>query len=112
MNVHEEFAKIVQEFRGQHGITVPANEPDTKRNFGSSGLRIGGKVFAMLSSDEEFVVKLPRERVNQLVASGEGKPFDPRKNGQVMKEWIVMQPKSKSDWLQLTKEAKEFVSRA
>jgi TfoX/Sxy family transcriptional regulator of competence genes len=44
--------------------------------FGSSGLKVGGKVFAM-SVKNELVVKLPRERVDELVAAGAGSRFDP-----------------------------------
>jgi hypothetical protein len=105
----ERFAAILEEFRGRAGITLPSGGPGQKMSFGSSGLRFKGKVFAMLSSDREFVVKLPRERVDALVRQGDGKRFDPRRNGHVMKEWIVMKLGSKANWLELATEAKEFV---
>ena len=41
------------------------------RMFGSTGLKVNGKVFAMFVK-EKFVAKFPRERVDQLVASGTG----------------------------------------
>jgi hypothetical protein len=84
-------------------------QPKRKKGFGSSALWIdGGKMFALLSSNNEFVVKLPRERVDELVESGKGVSFDPRRNGKVMKEWIVVKATSENIWLSLAKEALEF----
>jgi hypothetical protein len=37
--------------------------------FGSSALKVHGKIFAMVSSAGQFVVKLPEARVDQLVAT-------------------------------------------
>lgn len=109
MNVAHPFKRVAEEFRTEKGVTLPAEEGETKKGFGSSGLRIKGKVFAMLSSDSNFVLKLPRERVDALVNSGDGERFDPRRNGRVMQEWIVMRPGSRASWLQLAREARDFV---
>lgn len=51
-------------------------EVSQSKMFGSSGLKVGGKVFAMLVKGK-FVVKLSKERVNALVTSGDGEYFDP-----------------------------------
>jgi TfoX/Sxy family transcriptional regulator of competence genes len=56
--------------------------------FGSPVLKVGGKVFAMLVKGR-LVVKLPKERVERLVASGTGKPFDPG-HGRPSKEWVAV----------------------
>lgn len=109
MNAAQRFARIVDEFRAEKGVTLPSQESATKRSFGSSGLRIKGKVFAMLSSDNSFVLKLPRERVDALVTSGDGERFDPRRNGRTMLEWIVVKPDSRANWLKLAREALDFV---
>ena len=109
MNVVQRFNRIVDEFREEKGVTLPSMDLGTKRSFGSSGLRINGKIFAMLSSDNNFVLKLPRERVDALVISGDGEHFDPRRNGRIMREWVVMKPSSKASWLQLAREARDFV---
>ena len=37
-----------------------------KNGFGSQALQVGGKIFAMLSLKRQFVVKLPRDRVDEL----------------------------------------------
>lgn len=42
----------------------------------SYGLRINGKIFAMFSRGQ-FVVKLPKQIVDELVSSRKGKRFDP-----------------------------------
>ena len=112
MSVVQRFQKIVDEFRSDKGVTLPTEETGTKKSFGSSGLRIKGKVFAMLSSDNSFVLKLPREKIDELVTAGDGERFDPRRNGKVMREWIVMKPGSRNNWLKLAREAREFVSKA
>lgn len=76
--------------------------------FGSMGLKVGGKVFAMLVKGR-LVVKLPKERVEALVASGGGEYFDPG-HGRIMKEWVAVEP-GNGDWQSLAREAKHFVAR-
>jgi TfoX/Sxy family transcriptional regulator of competence genes len=73
----------------------------------SQGLRIGGKIFAMLVNGE-LVVKLPKERVEELSASGLGHAFDPG-HGRVMKEWISVPTEAGRRWDALVEEAREFV---
>jgi TfoX/Sxy family transcriptional regulator of competence genes len=101
----ERFAMIVEELLNSPGVTPPSDS----KGFGSSGLKIQNKIFAMLVRGK-LVLKLPRMRIDALVASGEGERFDPRRNGRVMKEWIVLEPDSQEEWLSLAKEAMEFVS--
>jgi hypothetical protein len=55
-----------------------------------------------------LVVKLPRERIDGLIAAGEGERFDPGR-GRLMKEWISLGPAADPRWLLLAKEALEFV---
>jgi hypothetical protein len=45
------------------------------RKFGSNGLKVDGKLFALFTQGT-LVVKLPKERVAALVAKGDGKPFE------------------------------------
>jgi hypothetical protein len=105
----ERFARIVTVLRGHSGVTPPSNAPQSKRRFGSSGLRINDKIFAMLSSKGKFVVKLPQQRVDALITSGEGKRFDPG-HGRLMKEWVTVETTSDELWLRLAKEAMQFVA--
>ena len=52
--------------------------------FGSDALKVGGKIFAMLSSKSDLVVKLSPKRTAELVKAGLGKHFDPG-HGRLMK---------------------------
>ncbi len=101
----ERFALLVEALLSNPGVTPPSDG----KAFGSSGLKIQNKIFAMLAGGR-LVVKLPKSRVDVLVAAGDGERFDPRKNGQLMKEWLTVEPASELEWLSLAKEAMEFVA--
>ena len=73
----------------------------------TEGLRISGKIFAMLVGDE-LVVKLPKERVDELVDAGVAKRFDAGK-GRPMKEWASIAPSASRRWRALVEEARAFV---
>jgi hypothetical protein len=74
----------------------------------SEGLRVAGKIFAMLVHGD-LVVKLPRQRVDELVASGLAERFDPG-HGRRMKEWITVGPSASKRWSSLVTEARRFVA--
>lgn len=74
----------------------------------SYGLKVNGKIFAMFGRGE-FVTKLPKERVDQLVSDGKGRRFDPG-HGRLMKEWVVVGA-GKANWVELAKEAYDFVKQ-
>ena len=103
----ERFADLVEGYLGVEGVTCPGTDPGA-RGFGRGGLKVGGKLFAMVSQDR-LVVKLPAERVDALVAQGHGDRFDPRKNGVVMHEWLMVDPASSLDWEELVEEARVHV---
>ncbi|MBW8803583.1 MAG: hypothetical protein AUG49_03475 [Catenulispora sp. 13_1_20CM_3_70_7] len=103
----ERFAELVARYLGVEGVTCPGTEPGA-RGFGRGGLKVNGKLFAMVSQDR-LVLKLPSERVDQLSADGAGDRFDPRKNGVEMREWLVVDPDSDVDWERLAEEARVFV---
>ena len=78
------------------------------KGFGKTeGLRISGKIFAMLVGDE-LVVKLPKERVDELVDADVAKRFDAGK-GRPMKEWASIAPSASRRWKALVDEARGFV---
>ena len=77
------------------------------KGFGSGALKVNGKIFAMLSSKGDFVIKLPKARVTELVHAGSGRYFDPGK-GRLMKEWLALDAEP-SEWLALAREARRFV---
>jgi hypothetical protein len=73
----------------------------------NEGLRVGGKIFAMLVRGE-LVVKLPRDRVDELVDAGSAVRFDAGK-GRPMKEWASVGPDASRRWRGLVAEARTFV---
>ncbi len=101
----EQFAEIVRELLSNPGVTPPTRG----KRFGSSELKIHNKIFAMLARGK-LVVKLPKLRVDALVASGAGERFDPRHDGRLMKEWLVVEAISEEEWLSLAREAMDFVA--
>lgn len=69
-------------------------------------LKVNGRIFAMLANGI-FVAKLPRSRVEAMVAAGEGARYDPG-HGRVMKEWIATD-QAPDTWVALAREARAFV---
>ena len=103
------FAEIVGELLQYRGVTPPLDGSGKRRGFGSSELKVQHKIFAMLVRGK-LVVKLPRARVDTLIAAGMGERFDPRHDGRLMKEWLVIAPAFQEDWLPLATEAMKFVA--
>jgi TfoX N-terminal domain len=100
----------MSEQRFERLATRLVSDPDVTEGtgFGSApGLRIKGKIFAMLVKDE-LVVKLPKARVDELVEAGAGTNFDPG-HGRLMKEWASVPAESSEDWERLADEALDFV---
>ena len=72
-------------------------------------LRIAGDFLAMPEyRTGDLVVKLPRERVDELIAAGDGLAFAPAKK--VFREWVQVSARDETLWSQLLKEGVEFVS--
>ncbi|MBM9469078.1 TfoX/Sxy family protein [Nakamurella leprariae] len=68
----------------------PFEGPDTSRGrmFGAHGLRINDKFFAMIDSHGRLMVKLPHERIDDLVREGHAQRLV--MNGRSMREWAVL----------------------
>ena len=64
------------------------------------------KMFAMFQKGN-YVLKLPKDRVLELINSGEGEPYDPG-NGKIMKEWVIIPEEYSEKWIEFASEAKEF----
>jgi hypothetical protein len=90
----------VKAFSGDSDVTYGG------RGFGSTGLKLKGRLFALMSSRGRFVAKLPRARVEELVRRGRGQPFDPG-HGRLMREWIELGRFEKL-WVNLAREAHRF----
>ncbi len=69
-NSDEAWRRLEKSELGITGVTAGTG-------FGRSvGLRISGKIFAMLNQGE-LILKLPSRRVGELIESGEGRPWRP-----------------------------------
>lgn len=90
---------IVSEFENRRKMA--------SRKFGSNGLKVNGKLFALFTQST-IVVKLPPARVSILVGQGDGEPFDPGQ-GRLMRGWLTV-TNPRASWLDLVKEALQFVS--
>ena len=52
-------------------------------------------------------MKLPKERVTELVNADKGKPFGP--GGKIFKEWLSVPKQDKRQWRSLLREGVKFV---
>lgn len=73
--------------------------------FGSQGLRTGRKFFAIWWQ-EHLVVKLPADRLQELVAAGQAEVFEPMP-GRPMNGWGLLQ--DSAEWDPLVTEARTYV---
>jgi len=103
--VLKRFAAVVEALISEGGVSVGQKG---KKGFGSSALQVNGKIFAMISSSGSFVVKLPKQRVEELEVSGVGAKFNPG-HGRLMKEWLALNQDSTRRFLPLAREALRFV---
>jgi hypothetical protein len=102
MTPEQRYEDLIDEFAGEDGVLPPQGGS----GFGRSALRYRRKIFATLVRGE-LVVKLPRQRVDELVADGHGARFDANK-GTPMKEWFSLDPESDLAWPPLAREALDF----
>jgi hypothetical protein len=104
MTAEELFDSLTAPFLGSPGVTYG-------RVWHNDGLKIDDKIYAMLVRGH-LVVKVPADRVQALVAAGEGQPFEPRP-GRAMREWVSVpmpaDPGAPELWVTLMAEAKAFV---
>lgn len=80
--------------------------------FRSPGLRVHGKILAFLGFGGELIVKLPRDRGQELVEDGAAAPVV--MGTRTMKEWFELPAartpaESYAAWLPRVREAVEFV---
>jgi len=71
---------------------------------GMPTLKVGRSMFGGVF-EGALVVKVGRERVQELIESGRADPFDPSGRGRPMKDWAQVHEPA-DDWLALAEEAK------
>ena len=97
--VDPRFAPILAEFRHDPAVTAG-------KLFSAIGLKVDGRIFAMFPKGE-FVAKLPKARVDELIRQKRGVAFDPG-HGRLMREWVAMRGHDDL-WLELAREARRYV---
>ena len=102
MTPEERYHDLVDELVAVDGV----EPPEGGSGFGRGALRYRRKIFAMFVRGQ-LVLKLPRRRVDELVADGHGERFDANK-GTPMKDWFILAPDSALSWPALAKEALDF----
>jgi hypothetical protein len=101
MSAERAFEELARRFAAEPGV-------DRGTGFGSSpGLRVHRKIFAMLVNGA-LVVKLPKRRVDELVAEDAGTRFDGGRD-RPMKEWVTIPATHRERWEPLALEAFRFV---
>ena len=71
--------------------------------------RVDGEFLALVDfKGSGLVVKLPRERVQELIDQGVGQPFAPA--GRVFKEWVSVPMRDRRRWRSLLREGVAFVA--
>jgi hypothetical protein len=98
------FQAVALAFAGKRDVTLRPGWGE-----GNLVLERAKKIFAM-EVRGDLVVKIAKARVDELVAAKQGTRFDPRKNGRVMKEWLVV--RGTTGWVELATEAYAFSAKA
>jgi hypothetical protein len=71
-------------------------------------LRVSGAFFASCDHRSgDLIVKLPRQRVQELITAGVGKPFAPA--GRTFREWVLIDDHDLARWAELIDEARTFM---
>ena len=88
-----------------------ANDPEVEvlKGRGAQGIKRRGKLFVMFMKGD-LIVKLPEQRVNEIIDTGDGEPFDPG-TGKPMKNRVLIPARKKDMWIKYSEEAKKH-SRA
>jgi len=72
-------------------------------------LRVNGEFLAMVfHKTDQLIVKLPRDRVTEVIAGGHGTEFKPA--GRVFKEWLAVTDRDEDQWRGMLEEGREFVA--
>jgi hypothetical protein len=94
--------------RGTSQLQAEVAGLERGRMFSSVALKTGGKVFAICTRGT-VVIKVAAPRVDELVRSGAGRPFNPG-HGRVMREWVSLVPADAAGCEAQLREAWAFVA--
>ena len=96
----EVFDPIADELLTRPGV-------DRGSMFGSEGIRIRGKVFAIVGHAGDLIVKLPTERIDELIGESAGKRLVMAQRP--MREWMRVDRRRSDRWRAIAAEAYDFV---
>ena len=99
--MEEAYRRVVHELRADPEVSEALM-------MGIPSLKRGSKMFGGYR-DGELLVKIGRDRVDELIAAGRARPFDPSGAGRPMKDWALV-PEPADDWIALADEARVFVA--
>lgn len=103
MTDDEVFWELIDELRAED----PRIEEGTI--MGGRCARVAGEFLALVDfKDSGMVVKLPRARVDELIARGTGRSFAPA--GKVFREWVSIPRRDRRRWRSLLREGVAFVA--
>lgn len=83
------------------------DDTEEGRIMSSRCLRVNGDFCAMVTRTGQMVVKLPADRVRELVVQGIGESFAPA--GKVFKEWLAVVGTDEDRWRALLDESHRFI---
>lgn len=79
-----------------------------RKGFGTGSMFVGRKMFAVLDTTGDLVIKLPPERVKELIAAKSGRPWHPG-NGVPLKEYVAVSYAQRKRWSALAREARTYM---
>ena len=82
---------------------------ERKRMFASQGWKVGRRFFAFVNAGD-LVVKLPRERVAELLGAGAGSEFRRGGDGPPMHEWVRLRTRDSAECAAFLRDARAFVA--
>ncbi len=100
------YEDLIDGLLGSDGVTPPRGGG----GFGRSAVRFQDKIFVMLVRGR-LVLKLPADRIDELITAGDGIRFDANK-GTPMREWFSLDPGSGLPRLALAREALDYARSA
>lgn len=100
MKRKEIYKELTDHFANDNKIAVNSGK-------GAQGIKYNKKMFIMFYKGD-LVIKLPPERIKQLINSEEGLPFDPG-TGKPMKDRVLISRSKKNLWISLSEESKKYV---
>jgi hypothetical protein len=97
-------------FREAGASALTHTDVATGTMMGFPCLRVSGAFFASCDHRTgDLIIKLPRQRVQELITTGIGKPFAPA--GRTFREWVLIDNRDPARWAALIDEARTYVGR-